>query len=188
MKPKREKISGYTLLELLVSMALGMLLLAALGETFSSQSKFYNVQEQVNEMQQNARAAMDVMTREIKMGGYDPAGTGLTGVPYNASQLNVVADLDGNGDPSGPGENITYSFDSANLQIVRNSGSSQILAHNIQALSFSYLDATGNSTTDTPSIRQIQISITARTSKPDSNSGYRTYQITALITPPNLAF
>jgi hypothetical protein len=37
----------------------------------------------------------------------------------------------------------------------------------------------------------VSISITARTAKPDpnytSNSGYRTYTVTATITPPNLA-
>jgi hypothetical protein len=40
-------------------------------------------------------------------------------------------------------------------------------------------------------IRQVSISITARTAKPDpnytSNGGYRTYTVTATITPPNLA-
>jgi hypothetical protein len=41
-------------------------------------------------------------------------------------------------------------------------------------------------------IRQIKITITARTAKPDpdytANGGYRTYTLTSYLTPRNLAF
>jgi len=45
-------------------------------------------------------------------------------------------------------------------------------------------------TADEADIRQIKITITARTAKPDPgyglNSGYRTYTLTSTLTPPNL--
>lgn len=186
-----KKKDGYTLIELLVSMGIGLLLLGALTSTFISESKYFALQEQLNEMQQNARAATDVIMREVKVAGYHPTAA-TDGIPYSASQLQVLADFDGDGNNLDANEDITYSFDAANFRILRNAGSSQVLAENIQDFTFSYLDASGNSTTTTANIRQIQVSITARTSKADptyaTNGGYRTYQLTALITPPNLAY
>ncbi|MBU2520759.1 MAG: hypothetical protein KKD50_00860, partial [Proteobacteria bacterium] len=70
-------------------------------------------------------------------------------------------------------------------------GGRQEFALNIQTFTFSYLDSSGNATTTTSDIRQIEITITARTAEPDGNytlnSGYRTYTLTSYITPRNLA-
>lgn len=188
--------SGFTMVEMLVSIGIAMVVLAAVTNTFMAQTKFYNAQEQVNEMQQNVRGAMDLMTREIKLAGYDPTGLAITasnGIPYNASQLGLLADLDGDAVTTGTNENITYTYDASNLRIQKTTGgATTTLAENISGFAFVYLDATGNPTTTTAAIRQIQITITGRTSKPDpsytSNGGYRTYQLTALITPMNLCY
>jgi type IV pilus assembly protein PilW len=192
---KLRNVTGFTLTELMVAMAIGMVVLAAVTTTFMAQAKFYNAQEQINEMQQNARGALDLITRELKMAGYKPNGGTFDGVTYSVSQLMIQADLDGNGGistGSSANEQITYAYDSANKQITRKigTGTVQVLADNITAFTFSYLNSSGATTTTSSSIRQVAISITAITAKPDpnysSNSGYRTYQITAAITPPNL--
>lgn len=192
---------GFSVAELVVAIAIGMVILAAVTATFIAQSKYFNAQEQINQMQQNARGAMDIIVREVKMAGYNPTHAAFNGITYDSSKLNLLSDFSGPSSPEGdgnlnqPNENITYSFDATNLRIMRNdvNGSgSQVLASNIQNFTFSYLDANGNPTTTTANIRQIQIVITARTSKPDpsypSNGGYRTYQLTALVTPSNLGY
>lgn len=61
---------GFTLVELLIAMALALVIIASLSSTFIIQQKTYNTQEQIAEMTQNARAAMDIMSREIMMAGY----------------------------------------------------------------------------------------------------------------------
>jgi type IV pilus assembly protein PilW len=192
---KLRNITGFTLTELIVAMGIGMVVLAAVTTTFMAQARFYNAQEQINEMQQNARGALDVITRELKMAGYNPNGGTFDGVTYSVSQLMIQADLDGNGGistSSSANEQITYAYDSTNKQITRKMGTGtvEVLADNITAFTFSYLNSSGATTTTSSSIRQVGISITAITAKPDpnysSNSGYRTYQITATITPPNL--
>ena len=48
---------GFTLLELLIAMALSIIIMAAIYSTYYSQQKSYLVQEQVAAMQQNLRAA-----------------------------------------------------------------------------------------------------------------------------------
>jgi type IV pilus assembly protein PilW len=192
---KLRNVTGFTLTELMVAMGIGMVVLAAVTTTFMAQAKFYNAQEQINEMQQNARGALDVITRELKMAGYKPNGGTFDGVTYSVSQLMIQADLDGNGGISTSGsanEQISYAYDSTNKQITRKigTGTVEVLADNITAFTFSYLNSSGATTATSSSIRQVAVSITAITAKPDpnysSNNGYRTYQITATITPPNL--
>jgi len=191
--------------ELLIAMTIGLIILAALSSTFLMQRKIYDVQEQIVEMVQTARAAMDMMTREIRMAGYDPTGAGFDGIPYNAnpSTIDVYADLNnipGIDNPTGSYEHITYSYASANNQIDRNTntgGGNQPFAENIQSVTFDYLEADGvtkvTTTADNDKIRQIKITITARTTKPDPDytdpthgDHYRRYTLTSAITPRNL--
>ena len=199
---KNDRASGFTLMELLVSMSIGMVVLAALAKTFTVQSRQNTAEEQVAQMQGNARAALDLMVREIQMAKYNPAGTAFSsayGVTYSASQLEVKADMNGDGTistTSGSVEDIIYARDAANNYITRKlgSGTAEIVADNITAFTFAYYDANGSAVTssgNSGNIRKVTINITARTAKPDpsytSNSGYRTYQISADITPPNMA-
>jgi type IV pilus assembly protein PilW len=64
------KKNGLTLVELLIALVLSSLLIAALYRVFISQQRTYSVQDQVADMQQNVRIAMDQMTKEIRMAGY----------------------------------------------------------------------------------------------------------------------
>jgi prepilin-type N-terminal cleavage/methylation domain-containing protein len=71
LKPFRlRKNEGVTLIELLVAMAISAILIAAIYRTFISQQKTYTVQEQVVDMQQNVRVAINKMMREIRMAGF----------------------------------------------------------------------------------------------------------------------
>jgi len=188
-------------------MALGLIVLTSLASALVSQRKTYDAQEQVAEMVQGARAAMDMINSELKMAGYDPKNAGIVGVPYSATQLQILADIDddagtgvGDGDTNDTHENITYTYDSANKQIDRNTGGGrQPFAENIQSFTFTYWkdkdeDGDGQidpvtSAADEADIRQIDIIITSRTSKPDpTNGNYRTYTLSSYVTPPNLGF
>ena|SRR5688572_23885064 len=193
---KHREIDGFTLVELMVSMSIGMMVLAAVTTTFMSQTRIYNAQEQINEMQQNARGVLDIISREVKMAGYNPSGGSFDGVTYGTTQLSVQADLDSSGTISTSttaNEQITYAYDGVNKRISRavGIGGAEILADNISLFTFSYLDITGAATAVSANIRQVSIDITATTAKPDpnytSNGGYRTYRVAATITPINLA-
>ncbi|MDD1757921.1 MAG: prepilin-type N-terminal cleavage/methylation domain-containing protein [Methanotrichaceae archaeon] len=59
-----------TLIELLIAMAISAVLSAAIYRTFIGQHKTYAVQEQVVDMQQNVRVAINRMMREIRMAGF----------------------------------------------------------------------------------------------------------------------
>jgi type IV pilus assembly protein PilW len=197
--PLDSKNDGFTLVELLISIAIFSVVIGSISSFSIAQRKYLSIQEQISGMIQTARAAMDMISGELIVAGYNPSGAVFSGIPYNASQLQIYADLNGSCIPAIPclptdaNENITYSYNMTNKTIVRNTGGAdQPLINNVQSFTFDYLNAQGNPTTVTANIRQIRITITVRTSKLDpkytANSGYRTYTLTSLVTPRNLAY
>jgi prepilin-type N-terminal cleavage/methylation domain-containing protein len=62
--------TGVTLIELLIALVISSILTAALYRTFIHQQKVYAVHEDVADMQQNARVAVNRMLREIRMAGF----------------------------------------------------------------------------------------------------------------------
>jgi type IV pilus assembly protein PilW len=192
---------GFTLIELMVAIAIGLVVMAAVATTFTSQTRAYSAQEQINQMDQNLRGALDIMTREIKMAGYNPNGGTVTGVAsYSSTSLTIQADIDGNGTllASGAGsdtanEQIAYVYDSVNKKITRQvgGGTATTLAENISALTFTYYQTSGTTlATSASNIRRIKIAMTGITAKPDpaypTNGGYRTVDLSAIVTPINL--
>ena len=87
------RTAGFTVLELLVAMALGMVILAGLFRTFKVQQDSYVIQDQVSAMQQNLRAAMYMITRDLQMAGY------YTNFDRNNRQLDWN-DLDADSNPA----------------------------------------------------------------------------------------
>jgi prepilin-type N-terminal cleavage/methylation domain-containing protein len=69
---------GVTVVELLIALAISTLLISVLYRTFISQQKAYTVQEQVVDMQQNVRVAINKMMREIRMAGFGNVATILS--------------------------------------------------------------------------------------------------------------
>jgi type IV pilus assembly protein PilW len=196
--PKNNE-QGFTMVELVVGLAISLILMGIAVKIFLVQQRAYNVQGQLSEMQQNIRAATDMIVRETKMAGYNPTGASFKGITYDTSQLRILKDdFDGDGFTTSANEDITYSYDGTDSQIVRNTGSGNYsVAENIEVFTFDYLNATGSSTTDTDAIRQIKITITGRTAKADPDLdrvdgpaafGYRYGTLTTRVTPENLDF
>ena len=177
---------GATLIELFITLTLLGIILAAVCTSFISQRKAAAVQSQRGVLIQQAQAAMDLLTRELRRAGTHPTGATFTPVTYSATQLEIRADLDGDGNTTGPDEHLIYAYDSAHKQITRDAGNgAQPLVDNIRAFTFQYLDSAGSATTVSSAIRQLQISITAQTAAHDprytANNGYRTFTMTSLI-------
>lgn len=61
---------GFTLIELIIAMAISLVVMSAIFFTFKSQQDSYVVQTQVSATQQNIRAAMYMITRDLQMAGY----------------------------------------------------------------------------------------------------------------------
>ncbi len=61
---------GLTLIELVVAMAVAGILMTAAYGIFLVQQKTYAVQDQMTQTQQNARVAMNVLARDLRMAGH----------------------------------------------------------------------------------------------------------------------
>ena len=172
---------GFTLVELLVTLVVSGVVLAGICSTFYSQQTAYLNQEQIIAMQQNLRVAIYNMEREIRMAGHDPNGDAGAGiVTANANSIRIAQDLTGNGgtgdpdkDVADPGENITYSLQDADgdgdMDLVRNDHNGagiQMIAEDIDALNFVYLNQNQAVTTMPTDMRSVQISVVARTGHP----------------------
>jgi type IV pilus assembly protein PilW len=68
---KRLNSEGVTLIELLVALVICAMVAAGIYQVFISQSKSYTVQDQVTEVQQSVRSAMEILLRDLRMAGYD---------------------------------------------------------------------------------------------------------------------
>lgn len=153
---------GFTIVELLVAMGMATIVVAALYSTFKSQQDSYVSQEVVAEMQQNLRAALYMMARDIRIAGYDPSELADAGIlSAGPNSINFTFDIndgidndaDGtvdeidepiinDGDVTDANENITYSLDTTdaeNPRLVRNAGGGdQPVADYIDAVGFAY--------------------------------------------------
>ena len=89
-----KKNKGITLIELLVAFVISGLLVAALYRTFIGQQKTYVVQEQVVDMQQNMRAAINRMMTEIRMAGFGNVSMVLPVTHSVRRTFNNVVNLD----------------------------------------------------------------------------------------------
>jgi type IV pilus assembly protein PilW len=196
---------GFSLVELLVATAVGLVVLSAMYGIFTIQNKTFGGQEEILAMQQRIRAGMDMMAREVAMAGYDPAGVNtdansannFSGITVDAAQLQIKADINGDGDTGDSDETIVYKYvntTSNPYRIMRQSGGGDFVSfvENVESFAFEYLDRDGNATTLSADVRQIRITITGRTANPDpaysANGGYRTYTLKSVVTPRNLAF
>lgn len=184
---------GFTLVELMVAMAVSSIIMTSIYLAYTTQQKMYTSQNAVVEMQQNIRAALLVMGDELRMAGYDPEqlGTaGITSAGATSLTFTVIADNDsddndGDGTTDEPGELKTVTYDlydaysnginDIGRQVGSSSTTKRALAENIERMEFLYI-LDDNSKTTSPSlselrnIRSVRISILAGSSRKDRDS------------------
>ncbi|MFH1935172.1 MAG: prepilin-type N-terminal cleavage/methylation domain-containing protein [Pseudomonadota bacterium] len=186
---------GFTLVELLIAMAIAGIVMAGVYSAYSSQQRSYIVQEQVAAVQQNLRVAMYFMEREIRMAGCDPKGSAGAGIrTASPNSIRITMDITGgqtdgldndgdsnideadeanfgDGDTNDVNEDLTYSlYTSGGIQKLgrkKPSTNNQPVAENIDALNLVYLDKDEKPTITLAEIRSVQITLVARTARAD---------------------
>ncbi|MDP3009194.1 MAG: PilW family protein [Methylococcales bacterium] len=61
---------GFTLIELMIAMLIGVFLMAGVIQIFISAKQAYRLQENLSRLQENGRFSMDFLTKGIRMAGY----------------------------------------------------------------------------------------------------------------------
>lgn len=76
MKPLISSIkqAGFGLIEIMIAMTLGLLLLGGIGYVYLGSSAAFRTTDNLSRIQENARYALEVMSRDIRMAGYVGCG------------------------------------------------------------------------------------------------------------------
>ena len=69
-KPPFHRQAGLTLIELMIALALGLLLVAAMGYLYVGQRQSWRTLEAVARLQENGRFALELIGRDLRMAGY----------------------------------------------------------------------------------------------------------------------
>lgn len=91
------RLRGFSLLELMVAMALGLLISGAAIQLFLANQISLNFQRGMNDVQANGRFAIDQMVHDVRVAGLSPAGSATTaevnvvGLPFATSDIANLA-------------------------------------------------------------------------------------------------
>lgn len=178
MTKKAAGQKGFSLIEVMVAMAVAVAVIAVVMAAMVSQQKNHVTQQGLVDMQQGLRAALEVVGSELKMAGYDPEGTtGAAIVLADTADLQFQIDRNGDGDwDAGEAIRLALTNDAnrdgiadgtpCDLGRGLDGGALQVLAENIDALNFVYFDSNGNvlatPVADLGAIGSIQVTLVAR--------------------------
>ena len=169
--PKKNQGKGFTLIELMIALAISSIVTGAVVTAFISQRTSNVTQTKISIMQQNLRSAANHMSREIRMAAYDIV-TDSGGITL-ATPTNIIFSHET--DAAGTLQTFEYrlydAYEDGDRDIGVAYGAAAItpLAENIEALEFLYFDTDGNQTVNLNDITTVQISILARADTPDEN-------------------
>ena len=181
--------AGFSFVEIMIAVLISTIVLFAIYLVYASNLTTAAWGNKKVELQQNARVALDMMEREIRMAGYDPQNTGAAAIqstPLNASDLIFTADVDGDNVT----EKVQYTFNAASQTITRSLwrwngtgwtsiSTNEVVADGVSSLApshincdgtinpttttapFTYCDGNNKSTSTPASVRKITIAITA---------------------------
>ncbi|MEO5378647.1 MAG: PilW family protein [Magnetococcus sp. DMHC-6] len=98
---KTREANGFTLVELMVAVTIGLFLLAGVIRIFMGQKATYQITTGLARVQENGRFALDMLTRDLRMADYWGCLNGLTKIINNLNPAGVGYDADLHGFPLG---------------------------------------------------------------------------------------
>ncbi len=168
---------GFTAVELLISLAIMSMTLGSVYSLYMSFIRTCTKESVKIKLQQNVRASLDMMIRDIRLAGLDPEGTGAFGIiEADTDRIRFTADRDMDGDLDIPNaadgidepdlEHMAYEFDgngTVRMSLYKTypvKEISDILAENVTGLIFSYYNSNDGTTSILDDIRTVGIEMT----------------------------
>ena len=168
LQPKTHPLSGdegFTLAEVVMALGIMLVVLTAIINLFTSLNRTYTTQNVAAGVQQVTRAGIDIMTRNIRMAGFNPLNLNPIGiVQASPDMIRFKLDTDGDGTIStNTREDMAYLLN-GNKQLIRqlngDSYSNVSLVENVTDLTFRYLDNQDLETNELSAIRTVEVSLT----------------------------
>jgi prepilin-type N-terminal cleavage/methylation domain-containing protein len=176
--------AGFTLIEVLMCIAIFSILFGTIYQTFDTFNRSYTSENVKAGVQQKSRLGIDLIARDVRLAGLDPLGTaaaGFNAANTNSTSIQFSADLNYDGDLDDPFEDIIYALNGNLLQQTSDLGSGPLTAtllDNVTTLSFSYLDQADNLLPEPVAVDQIRtvlISLTLQRPAGRKGTVSRTY-------------
>jgi len=184
---------GFSLLELLIVLAVFSFIMGGIFTNLTQSQTRYQFEQEVAEVQQTARNAVDIMEREIKLAGF-PIPTyydsSLNWTSANSERVaagfitlgatNLVFEADLLED--GIVDRVQYRLNGTTLERSAQNKTAgggapaavyQTLATNVTGLTFSYLNSTGSATTIPSEVRSVDILFNINTTSVDPQNRNR---------------
>jgi type IV pilus assembly protein PilW len=160
---------GFSVVELVVALGVMLMVMVGIISLFTSLNRTYTTQNAAAAVQQVTRTGIDIMTRNIRMAGFNPLNKNPIGIIEASSEkIRFLCDLDGSGSievDAHPREDIAFLLN-RNKQLIKqnngNSRSNRSLVDNVRDLKFKYFDADDQETNSVNDIRTIEITLTVR--------------------------
>ena len=179
INPDKTRQQGFTLVDILVGLAMASIVMAAIISLFTSVGRSYTIQNVAADVQQVTRAGVEHMTQNIRMAGIDRLGTaGAEIKEFAADKIRFTLDRcdltvggpEGCGSPDGDTddkfENVTYQWDPTERKLKQTlyagTGSvyTETLVENVSNLNFTYLDKDDGAPSSAADIRTVIITMT----------------------------
>jgi prepilin-type N-terminal cleavage/methylation domain-containing protein len=174
--PRRLSRAGMTLVELMVAISMFAVVTTVIFTFLTNSRASYSDMSARVGFQQGARAVLGLMSTELRTSGCNATGAAFEKFAVAGAQTyECRMDLDASGGitVTEPAEDVTYTYDAGNRELLRNSGGgAQVVLRGVTALDFRYFDADGAELTARPlsaanraRIRSVQIDITGTTDR-----------------------
>ena len=143
---------GVTLIELLIVLVISGIVIGGIYKVFIAQTRAYTVQDQVAEVQQDVRGAMEIIVRDVRMAGFQTSSFGNAAIantpiiPDAADNSHITVNYEYIS-PAGIGtaQQVDYQVVGGNLNRKLNGGAADVLLTNVASLNFGYgIDTGGN--------------------------------------------
>jgi len=156
---------GMTLVEMMVAMTIGLVLLGGIITVLSSSQSTYRVNEALARLQENARYAFQLLSRDIRMAGYRGCagdGVAVTNVLVDATGFlwrldQPLEGFEATGDPALPSE-VTSPLGSRDVIVVRGveGTGTNVLSHPSDSAGLSIPSGSGLEINDTVLVSSCQ--------------------------------
>lgn len=190
------RCAGFTIVEVLIAIALLGVVAGSIYNFLTSQRKSWDSQVAISGAQRDARLALDLVARQLRMAGYkNSSGPAMTSALTDS--IAFKADLNNDG----TAETVTFALDSADSSNKKLKRNNDVLLQNMSDLKFTYIylngqdsdtaglpnDSDSNEDNDFAKVKKIKISLTVKSTKIDPTiNTYRTRNYIVTVTPRNI--
>jgi prepilin-type N-terminal cleavage/methylation domain-containing protein len=203
-KSNFNKSRGYSLIELLIAMAITLILLGLATTLFARALGTRTSESRKTDALTSARAALNIISREISNSGYGLTTNGIVTADSNTGRIHFRSNLFNNNNcVTENGEDVTYFFDAINQSIVRYvryastpcgtafTTTNSVVVNRISNVTFSYFDYVGSSSapteTSTPTANtgRVRITVTVQLEDVQGQPDNQTVTFTSDVTLRN---